>query len=130
MTISDLFEGYLALRGGGRAELFENPSQKSLMALLDFSKDQKVRGLLLDDVVLWWDAYDATHSDVATVYDPAYADFENLIEYKRHRLELRREGNTLHLFAGSTEDILRANPNTAFLLSPRIKLTTTFKNFN
>lgn len=101
------------------------------MALLDFSKDSRVRGLMLDDgTVLWWDAYDATHSDVATVYDRAYDDFSTLLEYKKHRLELRREGRNLHLFAGSTEDELKANPNTAFLVNPRIALTTTFKNFN
>lgn len=131
MLIADLFEAHLAIRGGSGVELFENPSRKSLIALLDFSKDKKVRGLMLDNgTVLWWDAYDATHSDVATVYDPLYDDLATLFQYKKHRLELRLEGRSLRLFAGATEAELLANPNTAFLVNPCIALTTTFKNFN
>lgn len=133
MLISDIFpliEGLAALRGGARVEVFDNPSKQALLALVDFSKEKRVRGLILDDDVKWWDAYDATHSDMAMLYDPAHDSFDTLIEYKKHRLELRLEGRKLHLFTGSDASVIASHPHLSFLSNPRVQITTTFKNFN
>ena len=132
MRVDELFammESVLPLRGGGSVMLYRNPPLNSLLGMLEKSKGQEMRGLIVGSDVFWWDAYDATHGDVAAVYDPSFQDFDTVIEYKKHRLALRIEGDTVRLFSGSTKDELEHNPRISRIIHKEIPVTTTYKNF-
>jgi hypothetical protein len=132
MFLSDLFElteSVLPLRGGRSVNLVRNPPVEALLALLDRSQDKEMRGLMVGTDVFWWDAYEATHGDVASVYDPDFHDLTRLIEYKKHRLALRVEEDGIRMFSGSTHEELEAHPRTSRLIKRDIPLTTTYKNF-
>lgn len=130
MLVRELFlEGAMALRHGGMVNLIRNPSDQALLGLLGRARNRTMRGLIVGNEVMWWDAYDATHGDIADVYDPDYQEIENMFKYKKHRLALKLEGDQPHLYAGQTAEALAQIPSLARLVAHNFPMTVTMRGF-
>lgn len=97
--------------------------------MLEKSAEKALRGLIVGEEVFWWDAYRATHGDVASVYDPDFHDLERLFEYKKHRLALKQEGDNIHLYAGQPAETLSTIPALTRLVARNFPITVTMKDF-
>ncbi len=130
MRLDELFlESVLDLPGRLAARVYRNVAASNLLMLLMNSHEEKLRGLIVGRDVYWWDAYNATHGEVASVYDPDIHDMDRIIEYKKHRLAICLVDNAPHIYAGEAPEELARIPSLTRLIARNYPLTVTMKDF-
>jgi hypothetical protein len=71
-------------------KIAKNPSPSNLVQLLMHSKNRSMRGLVFGPDMYWWDAYGATHGDVAReLGDTDYIEDRLELKFKEHYGEIR-----------------------------------------